>query len=169
MLLRLNRNRILYQNIVRRPARMASKLEYELKKHLRIRLDGLTIRQVALLEREIIPAADKTLAAPAPAYRGRRPDHASLPADIQQLYEDNGTIFRKLRQTRETLRTMENAEPCDRYELCKILGELDRKYHANWETYDHYVPTPAATAESAANAATTTKRAAKKKTTTTTS
>jgi len=153
LLLRLNRNRILYNNILRRPDKMASKLEYELKKHLRIRLDGLTLREVNLLESSIIPAADKTLREPAPdsadlptdksgiaaPFRGRRADHDALPDEVRQLYERNGEVFRKLRQVRETLRSMHAAEPCDRYEYCKLLGELDREYHANWERYDHYV------------------------------
>lgn len=138
LLLALNRNRILYHNILRRPAKMAAKLEYELKKHLRIRLDGLTVRDVALMERKVLPAADLTLKAHAAQYVGKRNDHDSLPADIRALWERNGEVWKKLKNTRETLRQMESLEPCDRYELCKILSELDTEYHRNLTLYDSY-------------------------------
>ena len=62
MLLRLNNNRFLYANILRRPDKFADKLEYELRKHLRIRLDGLTRADVIKLEAQVIPAAKRTLA-----------------------------------------------------------------------------------------------------------
>lgn len=67
MLLRLTRNRILYNNILRRPDKMAAKLEYELRKHLRIRLDGLTRQGVVLMEREVMPRAAATLASGQPS------------------------------------------------------------------------------------------------------
>lgn len=64
MLLRLNNNRFLYANILRRPDKFADKLEYELRKHLRIRLDNMTMADVVRLEAQVIPAAEKTLAIP---------------------------------------------------------------------------------------------------------
>lgn len=140
LLLRLNRNRVLYANIMRRPEKMLPKLEYELQKHLRIRLDGLTRHGVAVMEREVIPHADATLSTPPPGsgYRGKRADHNQLPQRLQALYERNGEVWRKLKQTRETLRQMEKAQPCDRYEYCKLLSQLDKEYHANWAAYDSY-------------------------------
>jgi len=138
LLLSLNRNRILYNHIVRRPAKMAAKLEYELKKHLRIRLDGLTVRDVALMERKVLPAADLTLKKHTAQYVGKRKDHDSLPDDIRALWDRNGDVWNKLKKTRETLRQMESLEPCDRYELCKILSELDTEYHRNLTLYDSY-------------------------------
>jgi len=140
LLLSLNRNRILYHNILRRPDKMAAKLEYELKKHLRIRLDGLTVRDVALMERKVLPAADLTIKAHTAQYVGKRDDHDSLPDDIRDLWERNGEVWKKLKKTRETLRQMEHLEPCDRYELCKILSELDTEYHRNLTLYDSYQP-----------------------------
>ena len=50
MLLRLNNNRFLYANIMRRPEKFADKLEYELRKHLRIRLDNMTMADVVRLK-----------------------------------------------------------------------------------------------------------------------
>ena len=59
MLLQLNRNRILYQNILRNPVKLKGKLVYELQKHLNIRLDGLTVQDVKVMDdkvrREVLP------------------------------------------------------------------------------------------------------------------
>lgn len=144
LLLQLNRNRVLYASILRNPAKMHAKLEYELTKHLRIRLDGYTLQEIVQMERTVIPSAKESiLRAPSATeeqgkYRGRRADHDTLPEDIQHLYVRNGDIFAKLKNTYETLKTMENRPPCDRYEYLKVLKELDDEYRANWNKYDHY-------------------------------
>lgn len=190
MLLRLSRNRILHQNILRRPDKFAAKLEYELRKHLRIRLDGLTRREVVLMEREVMPLAKETLEAgcplpspmpggdtpvpeetgetppqaqgeeataeapsagvlhsdddqPAPACAGRRADHDALPPEIQALYEQNGELWHRIKQTYNTLLSMEKLEPCDRYEHLRMLKELDARYRENWRRYDGYDPAAA--------------------------
>lgn len=147
MLLRLNRNRILHQNIMRNPVKMLPKLEYELKKHLQIRLDGYTMREVIVMQEQLLPTVKQTLEAvatissdtdgPAPEYSGLRDDHDQLPADIQQIPETNKEIFFKMKQVYNTLLTMEKAPACDRYEYLKVLKELDTTYHKNWERYDH--------------------------------
>lgn len=151
LLLRLNNNRFLYANILRRPDKMADKLEYELRKHLRIRLDGLTRADVVKLEAQVIPAAKKTLAS-APAVistddelpeakvaTGRRADHDSLPPAVQALWNNNLQLYKTIKNVFEQLKTMEKAQPCDRYEYLKILDDADRRYRANLEQYDHYV------------------------------
>lgn len=151
LLLRLNNNRFLYANIMRRPEKFAEKLEYELRKHLRIRLDGLTRADVIKLEAQVIPAAKKTLASPpavistddelpeAKVATGRRADHDSLPPAVQALWDNNLRLYKTIKNVFEQLKTMENAQPCDRYEYLKILDEADKKYRANLERYDHYV------------------------------
>ena len=157
LLLQLNRNRILHSNIVRRPERFMGKLEYELRKHLNIRVDGFTLREVVRMEREVVPAVALTLDKGVPAepstdegeqkrYIGRREDHDALPEDIQALYTRNGEVYAKLKETFETLKQMEKAQPCDRYEYLQLLRELDEEYRANWEQYDHYDPSVAPTA-----------------------
>lgn len=149
LLLRLNRNRWMYQQILR--TRNFSKLEYELKKHLAIRLDGLTLQEVAEMEQRVVPAAKESLECdvpvistdaenPAPQFAGKRADHDELTADIQALYKKNGEIYFKLKQTFETLKQMLDAQPCDRYEYLKVLDDLDKQYRANWEEYDHFIP-----------------------------
>ena len=57
LLLRLNANRIMYQMILRN--RLAEKLEYELQKHLNIRLHGLTRAEVAKVEKQVMPRLKK--------------------------------------------------------------------------------------------------------------
>lgn len=158
LLLRLNRNRILYHNILRQPQKLLPKLEYELKKHLQIRLDGYTLRQVVVMQQQIMPAVKQTLEAvptisseavptisseadgPEPEYCGLRADHDSLPADIQQIPEANRDLYFKIKQLYNTLLTMEKAPACDRYEHLKLLRELDTAYHQNWQRYDHAAP-----------------------------
>lgn len=151
MLLRLNNNRFLYANIMRRPDKFAEKLEYELRKHLRIRLDNMTMADVVRLEAQVIPAAKKTLATPpavistddelpeAKVARGRREDHDRLPAAVQALWDYNLQLYKTIKNVFEQLKTMERAQPCDRYEYVKILDEADKKYRANLERYDNFV------------------------------
>lgn len=149
LLLRLNRNRWMYQQILR--TGNFSKLEYELKKHLKIRLDGMTIQEIVEMEREVIPSAKQTLEDhtptistdaenPQPQFAGKRADHDTLPDEIKELYEKNGDIYFKLKQTFETLKQMHDAQPCDRYEYLKVLSEQDKHYRENWAAYDSYVP-----------------------------
>ena len=141
LLLRLNRNRALHQTILRRPEKMAAKLAYELGKHLRIRLDGYTMAEVVKLQAELMPQVAATLETdPTATHSGRRADHDRLPEHIRAIYEQGGEIFRKMKQIYETLRTMDNRPPCDRYEHLQILAELDSKYRRGWETYDTYSP-----------------------------
>ena len=166
MLLQLNRNQFFYNNVTARPARYAAKLEYELKKHLRIRLDGQTIQDVVRMEKTVLPAVEKTIQEEvamvnnrqemvidnhevvidsdddkpqeAVVAKGRREDHDSLPDEIKALFDNAGQLYFSIKQLYETLKTMENAQPCDRYEYLKQLKEADTKYHANLQKYDAY-------------------------------
>ena len=61
LLLKLNRNRILYQNILRRPAKYEAKLRYELRKFLRIRQDGLTMDGVRRMQREVTAPVEERM------------------------------------------------------------------------------------------------------------
>ena len=99
MVLKLTRNRYLYQNISRNPQKFASKIEYELKKHLAIRLDRKTIQDVVKMDKELVPAVAETLATFQPEIssdddtpqeatiaKGKRVDHDSLPEEIRRLW-----------------------------------------------------------------------------------
>ena len=55
LLLRVNRNRGLYERICRNPKAGVKKLEYEISKHLNYRLQGYTIQDIEKLDKEIVP------------------------------------------------------------------------------------------------------------------
>ncbi len=145
LLLRLNRNRWMHQMILKK--QNFSKLEHELRKYLKIRLDGMTKRKVVEMEQRVLTSVKETIDTGTPVistedelpegnYHGKRPDHDTLPQNLQELYERNGDIYFKIKQLFETLQQMEDATSCDRYEYLKQLDELDKAYRENWETYD---------------------------------
>lgn len=150
LLLKFNRNQWLYRNACRFPERYDGIVEHELRKYLRIRLDGLTQREVAQMELTVVPQAAEDLHRGAPVvsteadpateaqFVGRRADHDTLPEDIRGLYKENGDVYYRMKQVFTTLQGMEDKQPCDRYELLVQLKELDDRYRKNWERYDHW-------------------------------
>lgn len=158
LLLSLNRNRILFQNVMRRPDKFADKVEYELKKHLKIRLDDKTLADVAAMDRAVVPMAKETInrrlesvseqvddintpeeLQVAVKHAGKRTDHDELPDEIKDLWEQSAELWFKIKETFETLKTMEAAPPCDRYEYLKLLDEADKQYRSNMAKYDAFV------------------------------
>ena len=139
MLLQLNRNRILHQNIIRRGAKMMPKLEYELKKHLRIRDDGKTLHEVVAMEKEVMPVVEKIVEKPVAEHAGKREDHDELPVEIQQLWDGNLERYTKIKALFEELKAMEKLQPCDRYEKLKLLNEAEKAYREALATYDGYL------------------------------
>lgn len=139
MLLQLNRNRILHQNIIRRGVRMMPKLEYELKKHLRIRDDGKTLHEVVAMEKVIMPAVEQLVTKPEAEHAGKRADHDELPEEVQQLWDGNFERYTKVKALFEELKAMEKMQPCDRYEKLKLLDEAEKAYRKALSAYDSYV------------------------------
>lgn len=157
LLLQLNRDRSMYQRIVRRPQRELTFLEYKLRRFLQLRQDGQTIKDVVKMDREItdqIAAAAGTIdtggtlpmEAPTvgsgpdslPSYvrKGIRPDHDRLPASIQALWPKNAERWKKIKEAFETCKGL--TEPCDRYEYLKVLKETWYKYKEDMARYDEY-------------------------------
>lgn len=139
MLLQLNRNRILHQNIIRRGVKMMPKLEYELKKHLRIRDDGKTLHEVVAMEKKIMPVVEKMVEKPEAEHAGKRADHDELPEQIQQLWDSNFERYAKIKALFEELKAMEKLQPCDRYEKLKLLNEAEKAYREALAVYDGYL------------------------------
>lgn len=139
MLLQLNRNRILHQNIIRRGVRMMPKLEYELKKHLRIRDDGKTLHEVVAMEKVIMPTVEQLVTKPEAEHAGKRADHDELPEEVQQLWDGNFERYTKIKALFEELKAMEKMQPCDRYEKLKLLDEAEKAYREALSAYDSYV------------------------------
>lgn len=153
MLLSLNRNRILFQNVVRKPEKFAEKVAYELRKYLAIRLDQKTASDVVQMNKVVIPAAMATIAEGAPVIstdddlpqegtvaRGKRSDHDQLPEDIKSLWDESASLWFKIKELFEQLKGMENSPACDRFEYLKQLDGCDKKYRANMAAYDAYKP-----------------------------
>lgn len=130
-------DRNLYRSFLIRPQVHAARLEHELKKHLQIRLQGYTLRQVAVLDKIVVP---KVAAELNTGFRGKREDHDSLPVEIKELYDKNGVIFEKMKLLYNTLLGMEKAPSCDRFEHLSPLQDLDNQYRDNWNKYDNFKP-----------------------------
>lgn len=152
LLLRINGNLHIYHLAMIRPETAHDHVEADLKKFLKIRLDGHTMESVRQMDSELIPKVqniittrqDESEDAPeetddtAPAHRGKRSDHNELPEEIRAIYERGGELFEKIKQIFTELQQMENAPACDRYEKLKVLKPLVKEYTDGWERYDNY-------------------------------
>lgn len=147
LLLQINRNRILYNNILRNPQKLKSKLEYELRKHLKYRLDGLTLQQVVAMDKKVTKEVAKTVKEN--ALKGRRADHDQLPPEIQQLFFEGHDLMVTMRSIHEKLKLMNSDKPCERYTFLKELLAVHDKYRDCYNRYDAYdVNNPTAETES---------------------
>lgn len=157
LLLRVNRNRGLYERIIRYPKGGLKKLEYEIKKHLNIRLHGYTIQDILKLGNEIMPQVQVCVEAAADAsedelpvaqkaenagdtsgaiIKGKRPDHDTLPDCIKVIWPANAERWKKIKETYNLLLTL-NA-PCDRFEHLQLLKETWYKYKSEMCRYDDF-------------------------------
>ncbi len=147
-LLKLNGNQIMYRNLMSNPRGKAEFIEYHLRKHYNFRVKDLTHAQVVAMDKQVEEIVKKhntfTEDNPAKEFKqGKRGDHDTLPEEIQALYVENLSLLQRMREVHLRLRTLSTADaPCpdsERYPFLKELIELDKKMHANWEQYDHYV------------------------------
>ena len=157
LLLRVNRNRGLYERICRNPKAGVKKLEYEISKHLNYRLQGYTIQDIENLDKEIVPqvqaavdAAENAADGEVPVVqetdgdgdtgcvvvKGIRPDHDSLPEDIKAIWPANAERWKKIKETYNLLLSL-NA-PCDRFEHLQLLKESWYKYKDEMCRYDDF-------------------------------
>lgn len=160
LLLSLNRNRALYNSIMRKPRLLASKLEYELRKYLRIRLHDASVSDLKKVEAEVMPRVS-ALVTDAPVIsvdqelpqasvaRGRRQDHDSLPDSIRALWDTNAVRYRKIVLLFNELKAMSDSMPCDRLEKLLILDETEAAYRKDMAAYDAYDATAPAPVEEA--------------------
>lgn len=150
LMLSLNRNRALYNSILRRPEKFVDKLVYELRKHLNIRLANMTMSDVARKEKEVMPLVQQTIdTAPilstddelpdGKVALGRRSDHDALPPEIQALWDSNAERYRRIVLLFNELKAMNDLQPCDRFEKVAMLGDLDKTYRDNLRIYDSFV------------------------------
>ena len=173
-LLKLSGNQILYKNIVAALDKRHDVIEYQLQKYYNFRVKALTHAQVEEMSAQVeaIVAEHIPLAAEADKQpqKGKREDHDLLPDEIKAKYVENLSLLQRMRELHLRLRSLslENVSCPDseRYPFLKELISLDKKLHANWEAYDHYVaPGPVAEPSRSAKAkrsAAGTKKSAKK-------
>ena len=159
-LLKLSGNQIMYRNIVAQLDRRHDFVDYQIQKYYNFRVQALTHAQVEEMQQQVdvIVAEHISLAANADEHKtGKRDDHDSLPDEIKAKYVENLSILQRMRELHLKLRSLSlDIAPCpdsERYPFLKELINLDKKMHANWEEYDHFV----ATAPSAKAAALSTK------------
>lgn len=147
MLLQCNRNKILFNNIIKNPAKLKEKLVYELRKHLAYRLDGLTLQNVVAMDKKVNAEVKKTIAQAQSGLKGQRPDHNQLPASIQALFFEAHDLMVTMRSIHEKLKLMSADKPCERYTHLKELLAIHDKYRDCYNRYDAYDinnPAPAA-------------------------
>ena len=150
LLLKLNRNRVMYQNILVHPKKWAAALENELRKRMEMSNGNVNHQQVEEMRQQVKKIAkSRSLQTENPANEfksGKRADHDQLPEEIQAAYVENKNIMQRMRMIHGRLVILEeNAEkkqiPChdsDCYPLLQELIDLDKKYHENWQKYDDY-------------------------------
>lgn len=155
-LLKLSGNQIMYRNVVAQLDRRHDFVDYQIQKYYNFRVQALTHAQVEEMQQQVdvIVAEHISLAANADEHKtGKRIDHDSLPDEIKAKYVENLSILQRMRELHLKLRSLSlDTAPCpdsERYPFLKELIELDKKMHANWEEYDHFVAT-APTAKAAA-------------------
>lgn len=172
MLLQINNNKHLYQVISFNPQGKLELLKYELRKHLNYRNAGMTLDEVRNYDNAVTPiiqaAVDRTAEADeqAPDFihlpqlcgdnvvlcpdaiiaKGKREDHNQLPAHIQDIWEANAALWKKIKEHFEACKAY--TQSCDRYEglhaadegFNQLLGTLKQEYYAykqGMEVYDH--------------------------------
>ena len=145
-LLKLSGNQIMYRNVVAQLDRRHDFVDYQIQKYYNFRVQALTHAQVEEMQQkvDVIVAEHISLAANADEHKtGKRIDHDSLPDEIKAKYVENLSILQRMRELHLKLRSLSlDTAPCpdsERYPFLKELINLDKKMHANWEEYDHYV------------------------------
>lgn len=143
LLLRINRNKILFNNLIRR--NWVEKALYELKKYYDFRMKDHSIKETAEMEVEVKRVIENNPKITQPedekeeSQKGMREDHEKLPDEIKALYVENLNIFRRMRKLHEQLKLMNDQKPCDRYPFLKEMLDLDNELRGNWHYYDTYV------------------------------
>ena len=145
-LLKLSGNQIMYRNKIAQLDRRHEFVDYQIQKYYNFRVQALTHAQVEEMQQQVdvIVAEHISLAANADEHKtGKRDDHDSLPDEIKAKYVENLSILQRMRELHLKLRSLSlDTSPCpdsERYPFLKELIDLDKKMHANWEEYDHYV------------------------------
>lgn len=122
-----------------RPGYIKNHVLKELKKHLTYRLDDLTREEVRIMDMKVQNSVTAILQT---TQTGKREDHDLLPDEIKALWDDNASTYKKMKDKFEECKALNDKMACDRYEVLKVLAELDDTYRKNMKAYDEYVIEP---------------------------
>lgn len=155
MFLQLTGRVVMYKNLL--AVHDMPRLETELQAKYDFRVRGLTHDQVTEMsahvekiaeslelsdDREVESCSLNSRPSSLDFKRGKRPDHDTLPPEIQALYVENLSVLRRMREVHLRLRSLSLVDhPCpdsERYPFLKELIGLDKKYRGNWKAYDEY-------------------------------
>lgn len=145
LMLQGNRNRILHDNVIRKSN--FEKVEYELHKIIDKlqpevkEMDNLLGREKITVPEMETKAAEMEINIEKVAFAGKRPDHDTLPVEIQAIIEENLQIYREMRSIFERLKILSTdsghtAE--ERMPFLVQLFKLEDTLTANWTMYDKY-------------------------------
>lgn len=155
MLLRLTGNRIMYNNVSSNLEKHKNDISYHLQKYYNARVAASTheeVQKMAQESKQIVQVYSLGDSQSSEFKQGKRPDHDSLPDDIQALYVENMSLRQRMRDIHARLRIMTTADgvcpDSDRYPFLKELISLDKQYRANWSAYDSYDPVAKSSAHS---------------------
>ena len=155
LLLQLTNNTIMYRNLSINPKGKAEFIEGKLRAFLKSRREVEAHDEVIILQEQVNAIIENRTEFKedneAKEFKaGKRADHDRLPEDIQALYVENLDLVHRMRELHLRLRLLSDSTKqvpaVERKPLLDEFINLDKKLHANWDTYDHYV-TKAETAE----------------------
>lgn len=149
LLLRLSRNRIEYQNLMRDPAARIEYIELRLQKYYNFRVQNLTHEQFVVKAKAAEAAVKRQLSrsqehAGTQRYVGKRPDHDQLPQSARDAYEAIPALRKRMAEVHLRLRSVTDlSKSCldsDAWPFVDELNRLDMQIRQLWQQYDSAVP-----------------------------
>lgn len=148
LLLQLTNNTIMYRNLSINPKGKAEFIEGKLRAFLKSRREVEAHDEVIILQEQVNAIIEnrtefKEDNEVKEFKAGKRADHDRLPEDIQALYVENLDLVHRMRELHLRLRLLSDSTKqvpaAERKPLLDEFITLDKKLHANWDAYDHFV------------------------------
>lgn len=148
LLLQLTNNTIMYRNLSINPKGKAEFIEGKLRAFLKARREVEAHDEVIILQEQVNAIIENRTEFKedneAKEFKaGKRADHDRLPEDIQALYVENLDLVHRMRELHLRLRLLSDSTKqvpaTERKPLLDEFINLDKKLHANWDAYDHFV------------------------------
>ena len=148
LLLQLTNNTIMYRNLSINPKGKAEFIEGKLRAFLKSRREVEAHDEVIILQEQVNAIIEnrtefKEDNEVKEFKAGKRADHDRLPEDIQALYVENLDLVHRMRELHLRLRLLSDSTKqvpaAERKPLLDEFINIDKKLHANWDAYDHFV------------------------------